>query len=78
METKRGQISFYPQNFLTKHEALYILGNLSKHPFVYDQTSADQEYISKGELVHDIVTAFDFSKPQKYRENNSQNQNFLE
>lgn len=67
LESKREQTLFFPQKALTKHEAYYIIQKASGEEFEYDNYTADQKTISRGELAELFIAAFDYNKPHQYK-----------
>lgn len=67
LETKRWKTYLYPQRLLSKHEAFYTLWLAADKNFNYNITDADHENITRWELAHAILDAFDFSKAYKYQ-----------
>lgn len=59
--SKRGALYFEPNSFITKHEAYQILSKALNIQFVYDETKADQEKISRAELAKLLVDSFEFT-----------------
>ena len=59
--SKRGALYFEPNNFMTKHEVYQILSKTLNIQFVYDETKADQEKISRAELAKLLVDSFGFT-----------------
>lgn len=61
--SKKGQLYFEPDSFITKHEVYQILSKALDIQFVYDPAQADQEKISRAELAELLVESFQF-KPK--------------
>jgi len=58
--SKRGQLYFQPDDFITKHEAYQILSKTLNVQFIYDENQADQQKISRAELAKLLVDSFEF------------------
>ncbi len=58
--SKRGQLYFEPNSFMTKNEVYQILGKALNIQFVYDQQQADQQKITRAELAQVLVDSFEF------------------
>ena len=68
--SKRGQLYFEPDSFMTKHEVYQILGKALNIRFVYDEQQADNEKISRAELAKLLVDSFEF-QPKEISESDS-------
>ena len=58
--SKRGQLYFQPDSFMTKNEVYHILSKALNIQFIYDEQQADQQKISRGELAKLLVDSFQF------------------
>lgn len=70
--SKRGQLYFQPDNFITKHEVYQILSKTLAIKFIYDEDQADAQKITRAEFAKLLVDGFGFT-PKKISEseNNS-------
>jgi hypothetical protein len=59
MVSKRGQLYFEPDAFMTKHEVYQILGKTLGLQFDYDEEQAATEKITRGELAQLLVQSLD-------------------
>ncbi len=59
--SKRGQLFFDPNSFITKHAVYQILSKIVDIQFIYDETKADSEKISRAELAKLLVDSFEFT-----------------
>jgi len=58
--SKRGQLYFEPNSFMTKNEVYQILGKALNIQFIYDEQQADQQKITRAELAQVLVDSFQF------------------
>lgn len=56
--SKRGQLYFQPNNFMTKNEVYHILSKALNIQFIYDEQQADQQKITRAELAQVLVDSF--------------------
>lgn len=61
ISSKRGQLYFGPNDFISKREVYQILAKTLDIQIVYDEDQAAQQKISRGELAELLVESFEFS-----------------
>lgn len=59
--SRRGQLYFEPNSFITKHETYQILSKALNIQFVYNEQQADTQNITRAELAKLLVDSFEFT-----------------
>lgn len=62
--TRKGQLYFEPNDFITKKEVYHILSKSNNVQFMYNEQQADYEKITRGELADLLVKTFQFEPNQ--------------
>ena len=64
MNIKNGQLYFEPNVFMTKYEVYRMLAKVTSIHFIYDETLARTEKISRAEIAKLLVESFQLA-PKK-------------